>query len=380
MLFLDSLDYLYRVGRLKLCCSHDIIVVRDSVPSSFGHWVLRYLVIPPLVGISSSGMAAPVLPFPIKSGQREGRRGFTLVELLVVIAIIGVLVSLLLPAVQSARESARRSSCTNNLRQIGLALHQFHGTYNGLPPSRYLNGSPSWFALILPLLERQAESELWDLRQLYYAEINRNARETVLPVFRCPSRTGPLLAFNRFGDSGDTRTAGAVGDYAGCAGNNERGGDRFWRPGANGTIITAEMFDFNPSGRRDWQSDISFEMITDGLSTTFLAGEKHVPIGAEDRQGSLYNGDNQNNCARVAGLVAPLAFSKDDLTRCRQISGCGGRTTQPCICDTFGSWHPSVCQFVFADSHVETISVAADLTIIDRMAARDDGLPTGDEE
>jgi len=303
------------------------------------------------------------------------RRGFTLVELLVVIAIITILIALLLPAVQAAREAARRMSCSNHLREIGLAVHHFHDTHQTLPPSRWLNGSPTWFALILPFLERQNEMDAWDVTKLYYAADNRSARETDIPVFRCPSR-GPLrLAFNAFGDAGTTTTPGAVGDYAGSAGNNSRGGDEFWRPGANGVIITAEMFDDNSDGRKDWESNVSFKMVFDGLSRTMLAGEKHIPIGAEKRQGSLYNGDNQNNAARVAGRVAPIANHGEDLTRCREITGCRGGGNGPCICDTFGSWHPGICQFVFADGHVEAMAVNAHITIIDRMAARNDGLP-----
>ncbi len=306
--------------------------------------------------------------------SRRGTTGFTLVELLVVIAIIGILISLLLPAVQSAREAARRSSCSNHLRQTGLALHHFHDAHNKLPPSRYLNGSPTWFALILPFIEGQSEMELWHLDQLYYAADNKQAREIEMPIYRCPSRWAPRLAQNAFGDAGLTSTLGAVGDYAGNAGNNQRGGDQFWRPGANGTIITADMFDYNPQGRTHWQANVNFKMITDGLSKTFLAGEKHIPSNAADRQGSLYNGDNQNNCARVAGRIAPIANDGQDLTRCREISGCRDGGTGPCICDTFGSWHPGVCQFVFADGHVESISVNADLTVIDGMAARNDGM------
>ncbi|HZN35700.1 MAG TPA: DUF1559 domain-containing protein, partial [Pirellulaceae bacterium] len=95
------------------------------------------------------------------------RAGFTLVELLVVIAIIGVLVALLLPAVQAAREAARRSSCQNNLKQIGLATHNFHDVYNQLPPLRVNNNRATWFVLIMPYMEQENIERLWRYDQDY---------------------------------------------------------------------------------------------------------------------------------------------------------------------------------------------------------------------
>ena len=89
-------------------------------------------------------------------GGGRNRQGFTLVELLVVIAIIGVLIALLLPAVQAAREAARRMQCANNLKQVGLAVHNFHDTMQGLPPSVIDGGRASFFVLILPYMERES--------------------------------------------------------------------------------------------------------------------------------------------------------------------------------------------------------------------------------
>jgi prepilin-type N-terminal cleavage/methylation domain-containing protein/prepilin-type processing-associated H-X9-DG protein len=302
--------------------------------------------------------------------QHSPTRGFTLVELLVVIAIIGVLVALLLPAVQSARESARRASCTNNLHQIGLALQSFHNDHKKLPPSRYFNGYPTWFAIILPYVEEQNLAALWHLDEPFYADVNQPARETPVAIFRCPSRSGAYLVHDSQGNSGDHDTLGGPGDYAGNAGSDDPDEPfpDYWYPHANGVLITARMF-FTPGYRdRRWQSEISFKRITDGLSKTLLAGEKHIPLGNLDAQGSPYNGDNQSNCARVAGRHAPLASDPADRRNCRTLNDC-----KNCVCDNFGSWHPGTCQFLFCDGHVASLAVDMDATTLDRLATRADG-------
>lgn len=126
--------------------------------------------------------------------MKNGRKAFTLVELLVVIAIIGILIGMLLPAVQHVRESARRTSCLNNLRQIGLATTMFHDASQAYPPARLSTGenvdtisSESWFVRILPFVEQQNLYEQWDLTVDYSQQVVA-AVSTPVELFLCPTR------------------------------------------------------------------------------------------------------------------------------------------------------------------------------------------------
>ena len=139
-----------------------------------------------------------VLRYRCACGRRFARpHGFTLVELLVVIAIIGILIGMLLPAVQAVREASRRTQCANNLRQIGLALHNHHsalqefpiGTveWRPFPGTDLTKRQLAWSAYLLPYLEQQNLSDQLDLTQAFDAADNRLAAATVLSVYLCPS-------------------------------------------------------------------------------------------------------------------------------------------------------------------------------------------------
>ena len=140
------------------------------------------------------------------------KQGFTLVELLVVIAIIGILMGMLLPAVQMIRESARRTTCANNIRQIGLAAAQYHDSKNRIPPARATDNSVSWMVYLLPYLEQGNLYNLFDIQEAYIFQ-DPDAVATSIPIMNCPSRRGSQIS--QYENTGGP--VGACGDYVGNA-------------------------------------------------------------------------------------------------------------------------------------------------------------------
>ncbi|MGQ0636209.1 MAG: DUF1559 family PulG-like putative transporter [Planctomycetaceae bacterium] len=195
------------------------------------------------------------------------KRAFTLIELLVVIAIIAVLIALLLPAVQQAREAARRTQCKNNLKQAGLALHNYHDTHNIFPRSWYESlNSPvpdlgwGWMTMVLPFIDQAPLYNSLNPGPASLAAVASTANgrqliQTSLPVFQCPTDTGPqpntAANFDFLAPGSGTIRLGKS-NYLGSAGNTEQGGLIMEAAGASARI-------------RD---------CTDGLSNTFLLGER----------------------------------------------------------------------------------------------------------
>lgn len=298
--------------------------------------------------------------------MNNNRSGFTLVELLVVIAIIGVLAGLLLPAVQMARQSARRTQCTNNLKQIGLAIQNFHDTRRFIPPSRPADGFLTWHVFLMPYMELNnlADRLNW---QLPYAQQDQQALQAGVPVYVCPSRrpAGDLSAFEIGG-----KPIGVCGDYAGNAGS-VFGEDGYninfgFRSEANGVFNSGFPKD-NPvvdGVLQRYRGRYTFASIRDGLSQTIFVGEKAVNIRKMNEPGGLgdgcmYNGDEPGTCMRVGGPLFGMAKDK--------------YPEPPQTWTVFGSFHPQVVNFAIGDGSVQAIPITIDETVFGHLCDRDDG-------
>ncbi|HEV3142407.1 MAG TPA: DUF1559 domain-containing protein [Gemmataceae bacterium] len=313
------------------------------------------------------------------------RSAFTLVELLVVIAIIAILIGLLLPAVQKVREAAARTQCKNNLKQMGLACHNYHDTFGTLPPSRIRQPYATWAVLLLPFVEQDNLAKQWNLTLTYYAQPNALVRTTPVKIYFCPSRRSPpSLTKSGVEGTGAHNLPGSAGDYAGC------GGDRVGYGGeldgnnlpdaptpANGVMIIA---DSKVSGSKitEWYGQINFARITDGASNTFLIGEKHVPLKTmNDDEGdcSIYDGNWKRTLGRVAGDGASAAggFVYDLGQGPNDKAGGPDRYQR-----IFGSYHTGVCQFVFCDGSVHALNNSTAPATLRLLAVRNDGKPIPD--
>jgi prepilin-type N-terminal cleavage/methylation domain-containing protein len=325
-----------------------------------------------------------------KKRSTFGRVGFTLVELLVVIAIIGILVALLLPAVQAAREAARRMQCGNNLKQLGLALHNYHDTYKRFPaasrhndPANAGGAGSQWTAgnhrkgsvlvKLLPFVEQapvydqlnqvgDVEDQLWNAG----AQVGRRD----LPVYRCPSDS-----YSRE-PGGDTNYAKSIGNQAmpaqggWCAsypGNNFGTG-----PTGHGSAFSGESMS-GVFSRYSWSAN--FAQINDGTSNTIAMGEIRPNCG-DHHLGRWWNGNGL-----WTATTAPINF---DTCPGAQNPGNASATGQNChdyrnwmTSQGFKSLHPGGAQFVLCDGSTQFLPETIDYLTYQRLGDRRDGQPVG---
>jgi prepilin-type N-terminal cleavage/methylation domain-containing protein/prepilin-type processing-associated H-X9-DG protein len=301
--------------------------------------------------------------------RRLHSRGFTLIELLVVIAIIAVLIALLLPAVQAAREAARRAQCMNNLVQLAIALQNYEGSFERLPPGVVNDTSPvldqpkgyhfGWLTQILPYCEqRNIYNHLNFMLGLYETQ-NLTSRTMLVDAFLCPSDAANL----RRGSTGL-----AMGNYAGCHNDVE-------------TPIAA-----NNNGVLFLNSSVRYEDITDGTSQTIFLSEK-LNDGLDQGWASGTRASLRNMGSRSLGPGALGPGGKVLFEVLEEDGGAGttgipqGAATKAVSAEqdalsfvgSFGSRHPGGHNVAMGDGSVRLIRTSSGSLIAKRLANRADG-------
>jgi prepilin-type N-terminal cleavage/methylation domain-containing protein len=358
---------------------------------------------------------------------------FTLVELLVVIAIIGMLIALLLPAVQAAREAARRMQCSNHLKQIGLAIHNFHDSLQGIVPQGvYNHNRVSGFGLLYPFIEQDSlyniirkepymsssgtETAGLVVSNFWWGSLGDPERRgfSSVQTYLCPSRRGGGQMndnrTNNENDNGDSPDGGGpLGDYAMVfATTSITRGD--WATALQYPSEIAKLHGpFRPAiasvagTRISWEPRDTFAHVADGLSNQFFIGEKHIPLGRLGKcPNTAYSGatvgvarnmgdcsylqsGNRKTVSHARAIVnwdkwgaggAPVNVEYTyPLLRAADFSDDTGHNTShsPIFQMTFGSWHPGLCQFVLGDGAVRGVNVTTALAVLRALAIVDDG-------
>ena len=297
----------------------------------------------------------PIMPF-----RRHSSRGFTLIELLVVIAIIAVLVALLLPAVQQAREAARRSQCKNNLKQIGLALANYHDTSRMFPPGYVslfdaaLNDTGpgwGWATSLLPQLEQQATYRKINVNVGIEQPANAAIRLTKFPAFLCPSDSAPPIwkTWQR------SLTTGAnIAPICDVASSNYVGMFGTTEPGVGGDGVFFR------------NSSVRVGDITDGTSQTLGVGERSFALGEATWTGAVLNAVLVPDPSDGIGNGPPEPAASLVLGHAGDGFSPGDRRSHV---NQFYAFHGGV-QFLFMDGHVALLNPSMSYAIYYALATR----------
>ncbi|MCA8982968.1 MAG: DUF1559 domain-containing protein [Planctomycetaceae bacterium] len=312
------------------------------------------------------------------------KSGFTLIELLVVIAIIAILVALLLPAVQQAREAARRSSCKNNLKQVGLALHNYHDVHSTFPVGAiYIKGN--WRVGLLPFLEQGAAYDQLTFNgggtlfrgSTYTADGLVVLRTLRVATYRCPSSTHAMAS------TSDGNTEGGMKiDYVGIAGATPS-------PGGSGGCGSSTRYGSNTycdNGLLAYNTKTKMRDITDGTSNTIIVAEQSGLVNNTDIRANYYGGWHG-----TPFLAKPSAVSGSD-----DYWGSGTTTLKHAINSSWASgapdsanntydgntilnsYHKGGIQVVLSDGAVRFVSENANFTTLTQLCARGDGQVIGE--
>ena len=314
-------------------------------------------------------------------------RGFTLVELLVVIAIIGILVGLLLPAVQAAREAARRMQCSNNVKQIALACHNYESTFRSFPAGGIVSYTPAalaalnannfcttgldrtqapWSVLILPFVEETNLYQQFDMTKTFTGSSNipgQAPNSTLFPLnmkkYQCPSDPDSQPNINN-------------SNYLGVQGGGPPTG-----VGSPPCSTQVGQRVFFQNGVIYANSKTRFGDISDGTTNVFLIGEsRYMPVPR--MRGDGFHAGWASSLKADSAFAVPATFAAAVLQiNAQKECGVGIADCFNFVSRLFGSKHTGGCQFGLCDGSVQFVSQSIDITTYRQMAIRNDGLPIG---
>ncbi len=315
--------------------------------------------------------------------MNQKRIGFTLVELLVVIAIIGILVGLLLPAVQAAREAARRMQCSNNLKQMGLAMLNYESATKRFPnnnplvartPGQSIIQGP-WTYAILPYMEQNAIYQGYDVNRGFAETPNRQYLTASLPMYKCPSSPVPAIA------SFVAVSASFAPDRTATGGNRF---DATVVEYSAGFSVLEPPMNLPPTGfvrprgfLAQYTTTNSIQIITDGLSNTVMFNEcsggptrfnRRIAAGDQSSPFGHFGGWNRLLANRMSN-DGTTAYAGNCLVNCTNWAG-----------QNMFSFHTGLAQIGMGDGSVRSLSETVSMDAFYRLVAAQDGLPNIDME